>query len=110
MPLNEREQRILEEIEAQFYQEDPTFAQTVRDTTLRSFVGKKVRWAVVGLVVGLVLMLVFLPRNQYVALGAFILIVGSTVWIVTALTSRRTSDQGGPSWLDGLRQRWRRDS
>ena len=110
MPLDEREQRILEEIEAQFYQEDPTFAQTVRDTTLASFIGKKVRWAVVGLVAGLALMLFFLPRNQFVALGAFILMVGSSVWIVTALSRRRNTDEEREGWISGLRQRWRRDS
>ena len=36
MPLNEREQKILEEIERQFYQEDPKLAQTVATTTLES--------------------------------------------------------------------------
>jgi len=109
MPLDEREQRILEEIEAQFYQEDPDFAQTVRDTTLQSFTGRRVRIAIVGLVVGLVLMLVFFPNNQYIALGGFILMVLSVGWIVTALRRRQTQAGGGAEgWIDGLRRKWRR--
>ena len=52
MPLDDREQRILEEIERQFYQEDPKLAQTVRRTTLATVTARRVRWASVALVVG----------------------------------------------------------
>ena len=52
MPLNEREQRILEEIERQFYQEDPKLAQTVAKTTLESVTRRWQRLAVVGFVGG----------------------------------------------------------
>lgn len=109
MPLDEREQRILEEIEAQFYQEDPAFAQTVRDTTLKAVTSRHVRLAVIGFVVGLVVMLVLFTVNQLVALAGFVLMVASAVWIVTALRRQRGGD-GGPvgGWLDSARQRWRR--
>lgn len=109
MPLDEREQRILEEIEAQFYQEDPHFAQTVRDTSLRSITAKRARFAVVGLVVGLVLMLAFFTRSQYVALGGFGLMVASGAWIVAAVRGRGGSG-GGPMtrWVESARRRWRR--
>ncbi len=111
MPLDEREQRILEEIEAQFYQEDPGFAQAVRDTTLESLAVKRVRWAVVGFLAGLVLMLVFFTRNIYVAFGGFLVMVGSVAWIVTALRRRQASGEGTPAgWLERARQRWRRSS
>jgi hypothetical protein len=95
MPLDDREQRILEEIEAQFYEQDPEFAQSVRDTTLQSVTGRKIRLAIVGLVAGLILM---------------VLSVG---WIVTVIRRRNAgassrADVGG--MLDGLRRRWRRSS
>lgn len=111
MPLDEREQRILEEIEAQFYQEDPAFAQTVRDTSLKTFAGKRVRLAVVGFVAGLVIMLALFTSNRFVAFAGFILMVGSAVSIVTALRRRSGGrEANGPvgGWLDGVRQRWRR--
>ncbi len=111
MPLDEREQRILEEIEAQFYQEDPGFAQAVRDTSLEGAAGRRIRWAVAGAAVGLVLMLVFFTRSIYVAFGGFILMVGSVAWIVTAL--RRGGGAGRmriDGWVDRTKQRWRRSS
>ncbi|HSG78675.1 MAG TPA: DUF3040 domain-containing protein, partial [Acidimicrobiia bacterium] len=46
MPLDDREQRILEEIERQFYQEDPKLAETVRNTTLASVSTRNLKWAV----------------------------------------------------------------
>ncbi len=111
MPLDEREQRILEEIEAQFYQEDPGFAQAVRDTTLESLAGGRVRWAVAGFVVGLVLMLVFFTRNIYVAFAGFLVMVGAVAWIVTAVRRRQTTGHAATSgWLEKARQRWRRSS
>ncbi len=110
MPLDEREQRILEEIEAQFYEEDPAFAQTVRDTTLRAVTGKRVRLAVLGFVVGLVVMLALFTTNQLIALAGFVLMVASAVWIVSALRRQRGGD-GGPvgGWADRARRKWRRD-
>ena len=69
MPLNEREQKILEEIERQFYQEDPKLAQTVATTTLESVKRKWQRLAVVGFVVGVAVMLAFFTSSTVVALG-----------------------------------------
>ena len=109
MPLDEREQRILEEIEAQFYEDDPAFAQSVRDTTLKAVTGRRVRWAAVGFVVGLVVMLAMFTVNPIIALVGFVLMVASAVWIVTVLRRQRGGDGGsGVGWLDQARQKWRR--
>ncbi len=108
MPLDEREQRILEEIEAQFYQEDPSFAQTVRDTKLESFGNRHVRLAVLGLIAGLTLMLVFFTRSLYVAFVGFILMGGSVAWIVTVANRRGGERVAWGGWLVRLRQRWQR--
>ncbi len=111
MPLDEREQRILEEIEAQFYQEDPGFAQAVRDTAFESLAVRRVRWAVVGFLAGLLVMLVFFTRSIYVAFGGFLLMVGSVAWIVTAVRRRQSAGSGSSGhWLERARQRWRRSS
>ncbi len=112
MPLNEREQRILEEIERQFYQEDPKLAQTVANTTLESISRRWNRLAYVGLVIGLVIMLASFTRWTAVALGGFLLMVLCGGWI--AMNARRRpadSRDSGPlsGWFDQVRQRWQRD-
>ena len=112
MPLNEREQRILEEIERQFYQEDPKLAQTVANTTLESISRRWNRLAYVGLVIGLVVMLASFTRWTAVALGGFLIMVLSAGWI--AMNARRRASEPAQSgavsgWFEQLRQRWQRD-
>lgn len=116
MPLNEREQRILEEIERQFYQEDPKLAQTVAKTTLESVARRWNRIAAVGFVVGLFVMLTFFTSGTLagtlIAGGGFVIMLGSAGWI--AMNLRRSRGESESSFsLEGLmertRQRWRRD-
>ena len=52
MPLSEDEQRILQEIEAQFYATDPHLAQQVSETTLYRHAARNIQWAVLGFVAG----------------------------------------------------------
>ncbi|HEX9854603.1 MAG TPA: DUF3040 domain-containing protein [Acidimicrobiia bacterium] len=110
MPLNEREQRILEEIERQFYEEDPKLAQTVARTTLESVGRKWQRLAIVGLVVGFVVMLAFLTVSTVAALAGFVIMVASVGWL-TMNVRRKRSDTPAPlnAWVTRARQRWRRD-
>ncbi len=111
MPLNEREQRILEEIERQFYEDDPKLAQTVANTTLGDFARRKRKWAAVGFLVGLAVMLVFFTRNRWVALAGFLGMVVSVGWI--AMTMNPKGEALGSnslgSWIERVRQRWSRD-
>ncbi len=110
MPLDDREQRILEEIERQFYQEDPKLAETVRDTTLATVTARRVRWASLGLIVGLVVMLVFFTRNRFIALAGFLGMVLATFWIVSVLRSRGGDGRESlATRLNRTRQRWKRD-
>ena len=53
MPLSEDEQRILHEIEQQFYESDPAFADEVGKTTLYRHAGRNLKWAALGFVAGL---------------------------------------------------------
>jgi hypothetical protein len=57
VPLSEDEQRILHEIERQFYEQDPAFARQVGSTTVYSHAGRNLKWAAAGFAVGLVVML-----------------------------------------------------
>lgn len=67
MPLSEDEQRILTEIEQQLYASDPDLAHQVGSTTVYSQGFRKLRWGILGLIVGLVLVIVFLPMSYYLS-------------------------------------------
>ena len=116
MPLNEREQRILEEIERQFYQEDPKLAQTVAKTTLESVTKRWNRLAAVGFAVGLFVMLTFFTSGTLtgtlIAGGGFVIMLASAGWIAMNVRRNRSESESSFSleeWMERTRQRWRRD-
>ena len=53
MPLNENEERILNEIEQRFYANDPESARRIGSTTLPKYLARNCKWATLGFVVGL---------------------------------------------------------
>ena len=107
MPLNDREQRILEEIERQFYEDDPELAETVRTASLASASGRHLKWGVLGLVAGATLMLVFFTSQTLVALAGFVLMVLSLAWVV-AIMRHRSGVASRRSWVGRLRGLHRR--
>ena len=78
MPLSEDEQRILHQIEQQFYESDPAFAQSVSQTTLYRHAFRTIKWAVLGFVAGLVFLLLTLRVHFAVAFLGFLAMLGST--------------------------------
>lgn len=78
MPLSEDEQRILRQIEEQL-QSDPKFANAVSSSGLYKHSARTLRWAVVGLVVGLVALVVGLQIHFLVAFAAFGVMLGCLV-------------------------------
>ena len=112
MPLNEREQRILEEIERHLYQEDPKLAETVAKTSLDSKTRRLRLVAVIGLIVGLVLMVAMFQQQTLIAALGFIIMVGCGVWLATHSRIGRT-ESGSGSVIDALidrgKQRRQRD-
>ena len=111
VPLDDREQKILDEIERQFYQEDPSLAQRVARSSLGAFSKKRQRLAIVGFIAGMVVMLVAFTANTWIALLGFMTMVISAGWLAMNLrqgsTENRTSNTI-ESWADRLRQRWGR--
>ena len=71
MPLSEDEQRILREIEQQFYDTDPAFARGVGTTSLYRHGLRRMKLAVLGFVVGLGVLVYALVLGNFVA--AFLL-------------------------------------
>ena len=111
MPLNEDEQRILEQIERQFYEEDPELARSVAEASLRSKFRPRRRLAIAAFVVGLVVMLASFTSSAWIAAGGFVVMLAAAGWFVTSM--RRSSDGGSEmfeSWLEKARQRWSRNS
>ncbi len=96
MPLNEEEQRILEEIESQFYEEE--VAQNEEEPSLYSS-----RFALTiplgFLVAGVLVVLVFFTSRLLVALAGFVVMVIAATFLVQGLRARmkiqRKSVQGG---------------
>jgi hypothetical protein len=107
MPLDDREQRILEEIERQFYEDDPRLAETVRTAGRASASGGHPKWAILGLLSGAALMLAFFTRVTLVALAGFVIMVLSVAWMA-AIARRRIGLASSHSWKDRL-GRHRRD-
>ncbi len=112
MPLDEREERILDEIERNLYAEDPKLAQTVARTSLSARTKRRNRFAAIGFVVGLIIMLGTFTRLWYLAGLGFILMVVSGATIVMGYRSVVDGRSGAVSvlgWVDDIRQRLRRE-
>lgn len=90
MPLDDNEQKILAEIERQFYEEDPELARAVRNIHKPARVGVKL--SVVGMIAGLTVIIAFFATNTIIALAGFALLVGCTTTLITGLKARWWSD------------------
>lgn len=75
MPLDDREQRILAEIERQFYEDDPDLVQAVKNIDRSRGIG--IRLPLVGLIGGLAIVVAFFTSQTLVALAGFTLMVVS---------------------------------
>ena len=71
MPLSEDEQRILHEIEQQFYESDPAFARGVGKTTLYSHSGRNLKWAGLGFFAGFALLIGSFATALYLGFVGF---------------------------------------
>jgi hypothetical protein len=78
MPLSDHEQRILDEIERRLQEEDPRFASAVSRKTLSAHLTRRVRWAVLGFVLGFVLLMLF-------AISVWIAVAGFAVMLASGL-------------------------
>jgi hypothetical protein len=75
MPLSEDEQRILSQIEQQFYESDPAFAQSVSQNSLYRHAFRNIKWAALGLVAGLAFLLATLQVHVLVAFSGFLVML-----------------------------------
>lgn len=92
MPLSEDEQRILHEIERSFYENDPTFAREVSTANSGRIAARNLRFAALGFVAGLALLLLSFASMFWLAAIGFLVMLGSAFAFVTNL---RRADAGG---------------
>ncbi|MCL4448858.1 MAG: DUF3040 domain-containing protein [Actinobacteria bacterium] len=96
MPLSDDEQRILQEMEQSFYENDPMFADKVRSQTVYKHAGSWCKWAALGFVIGLVILVV--EFSQSVILG----FAGFLIMLLSAVTFERNLRRMGKAGMDDL--------
>lgn len=79
MPLSEDEERILQEIAQRFYEDDPTFAREVSETTLYRHTLRRIKLAVLGMLVGGAFLLVSLSTSFWMSFVGFLVMLGSAL-------------------------------
>src|SRR5262249_50655331 len=81
MPLSEDEQRILREIEENLSATDPKLVQQVSDTTLYRHSARVIKWAVVGFIAGLLLMVFTFTTTLILGVVGFLVMLGCALAI-----------------------------
>lgn len=87
MPLSEDEQRILQQIEQQFYATDPDLAGEIGSTSLYAHCLRRMRWAAVVFVAGVVVLVVALAAaaSFLISFGGFVVMLASALWFERSL-------------------------
>ena len=106
MPLSENEQRILQEIEQQLYDSDKDLARKVSSTTIYRHAGRNLKWAGLGFVAGLVLMVVTV-RTLPLAFAGFLIMLGCAVLFERNL--RKMGRAGWRQWTESVNASGMRD-
>lgn len=131
MPLSEHEQRLLEQMERALYAEDPKFASSLRGKDPRSNFRRRIVLAVLGFIVGIVLLMTGLVAQVWpVSVLGFLAMLLSVFFAVTSYRTVTTASQLGvvdggevrrphtasrkqprasaPGLMDRLEERWNR--
>ncbi len=87
MPLSEDEQRILQQIEQQFYESDPDFAGELGKHNLYVHHLRRMKWAGVAFVLGVIVLVAALATETtfLVAFGGFVVMLASALWFEHSL-------------------------
>jgi hypothetical protein len=120
VPLSDREQKILEEIERNLYEEDPKFAHQVRRTPKMDEI-RRVKLGALLFLCGFALLIAFfISRSILIGVAAFGAMVGGIVLVAGALkglSGPRTLGSGVQrdrlteyfrQWEQRLRKRYKR--
>ena len=113
MALSDKEQRLLEQLEAALAAEDPKLANTLRGTTNRTLHRRRAAIAGLGFVIGLATLIGGMQVAWFVSVIGFLIMLAATV---VAISSWRVVETQAPSrgpepdsaFTDRLDDPWRR--
>ena len=110
MPLSEDEQRILQQIEQQFYEQDPDLAGEMGRHSVYAHHLRLMKWAAALCTAGLVVLLAALAfEHSFVfAFGGFVVMLASALWFERHL--RKLGRAGVEHLTESLRDRGFGDS
>jgi Protein of unknown function (DUF3040) len=121
VPLSEHEQRILEEIEKNLYEEDPGFARGVRRASPRLQDSRRARVGLVTFIAGFAILIAFFVwPSLLVGVAAFGAMVGGIVLMAGSARGLLTSAKSGggdinarikttmSEWEQRIRRRYRK--
>jgi uncharacterized membrane protein YedE/YeeE len=103
MPLNDNEQKILEEIERRLSEEDPRLVEQVSRTDLHRHAWGRMKMAIAGFVVGLLLILL-VGLSPWIAAGGFVLMTLSAL-LAYRYAGRLGDDSVAPGTFGGIAAR-----
>lgn len=102
MPLSDREQQILSDIESRLREEDPKFARTVSTADVSSGARRAIKIAIAGFVVGFLMLLATVPAGSVVlGVAGFVVMLASVVLAGHQL--KRLGAEGGGDLSGQLR-------
>jgi hypothetical protein len=101
MPLSDEEQKILREIEANLNATDPGLVEQVSRTTLYRHSARMIRWAALGFVLGLVMLVLTFARYPLMGVLGFFIMLGCLLQI------ERHVRKLGKAGMDTLTSGWR---
>ncbi len=108
MPLNEEEQRILQEIEQHLYASDPQLVMEVSSTTVYRHAGRNLKYAACGFVGGLVLMLTTFASSIVLGGAGFFAMLFSAILFERNL--RKMGRAGWQAWTGSMKASTVRDA
>ncbi|MCB0972748.1 MAG: DUF3040 domain-containing protein [Acidimicrobiales bacterium] len=87
MPLSEDEQRILQQIESQFYESDPELAGEIGNHSIYTACLRWMRWAGALFLFGLAVLVVALATatSFLVSFAGFVVMLGASLWFERSL-------------------------
>jgi len=81
MPLSERENQILQDIERRLYEQDPRFAREVEETNLPAHLARNIRRGVVAFMAGFGILVFFFVRPiLLIGVLAFLVMVAAATY------------------------------
>lgn len=108
MPLSDREQQILDDIEARLRADDPKFAQTVASSTVSKHQRRRIRLSLAAFALGFVMMLLLIVHLAFGIIGFAMMLTGA---VVAAESLKKLGQAEGPlaDQLRGGLERYRQD-